>query len=142
MGDAHTLCHMEVSARIDPALLDEHGQMHDVSIILMPKDGTPQVFHASIEPKSRAAITKLVLTEPEPNNLRRLRESRGLTQTALAQMVGTQQAQLSHWEKGNYQPMLRNVIRLASALGVKVADLGIVGYGMPSDETPPALQAV
>ena len=131
---------MDIAARIDPEARDDQGLVHSVTLVLTGATGPPTLITASIAPKFRAAATKIVTAEPEPNNLRILREARGLSQTALARMVGTPQPQLCRWEHGTVQPMARSLYRLADALGVKVSDLRISGYGI-EDVKPAVSQA-
>ena len=56
-------------------------------------------------------------------NLARIRESRGLTQTQLAEMVGANQATISKIEKGVGNPTLSMILRIADALKCDPADL-------------------
>ena len=121
---------MDITARFDTEARDERGKVCRVQLIVIPKDGTATTLHAVIEPKERALATKLATAEPEPNNLRRLREVRGLSQVSLARLAGVSQSQLSHWESGSYKPLMKNAIALAVALKVKMDDLGIDFYGM------------
>jgi transcriptional regulator with XRE-family HTH domain len=56
-------------------------------------------------------------------NLARIRDSRGLTQTQLAEMVGANQATISKIEKGVGNPTLSMILRIADALKCDAADL-------------------
>jgi len=56
-------------------------------------------------------------------NLRRLREAAGLTQDGLGRAVMMDGAEISRYERGERDPQLRNLVRLARGLGVSVADL-------------------
>ena len=56
-------------------------------------------------------------------NLARIRDSRGLTQTQLADMVGANQATISKIEKGVGNPTLSMIQRIADALKCDPADL-------------------
>ena len=56
-------------------------------------------------------------------NLRRLREAAGLTQTELAARVGVKQCSLSAWEIGTAAPSLPNMVRLAEALDTSLDEL-------------------
>lgn len=47
--------------------------------------------------------------------LRRLRESRGLSQAGLAEAAGVKPAQVGHWEQGQ-EPRATSLVRLADAL--------------------------
>ena len=49
-----------------------------------------------------------------------LREERGLTQTALAEMIGMQQQHISRLEKGRYSARLDLLTTVAAALGCEV----------------------
>lgn len=57
------------------------------------------------------------------NNLRRLREERGLSQDALAQRAGMDPAEIRRIESARRDPGVRVVSRLAHALGVQPSDL-------------------
>ncbi len=56
-------------------------------------------------------------------NVRRLRQARELSQEALADAAALRQAQISEVESGKSNITLDKLQRLASALGVRVADL-------------------
>ena len=55
-------------------------------------------------------------------NLRRIRVDRGISQAALAVDAGLDQAQVSRIEKGNENPSVDLLDRLAQALNVDVAE--------------------
>jgi transcriptional regulator with XRE-family HTH domain len=57
------------------------------------------------------------------SNLRRLRQAAGLTQDGLGRAVLMDGAEISRYERGERDPQLRNMVRLARGLGVTVADL-------------------
>jgi transcriptional regulator with XRE-family HTH domain len=63
-------------------------------------------------------------------NLARIRDSRGLTQTQLAEMVGVRQATISRIEKGVNHASIPVAQRIATALDVNVVDL----FGLPELE--------
>lgn len=52
-----------------------------------------------------------------------LREERGLTQTALAEMIGMQQQHISRLEKGRYSARLDLLAIVAAALGGSVENI-------------------
>lgn len=56
-------------------------------------------------------------------NLRRLREAAGLTQTQLAERVGVKQCSLSAWEVGITKPSTVNLLKLAYVLECSVDEL-------------------
>ena len=62
-------------------------------------------------------------------NVRRLRESHGMTQESLAEAAGLDRSYIGGIERGERNPALTAILRLASALGIVPADLfnGIVG---------------
>lgn len=71
--------------------------------------------------------------------VRRRREELGLSQTRLAELVGTSRGYMSQIEAGRTQlpnPSLRR--RLAEALGVRHLDLLIAAGELTSDEVPQA----
>ncbi len=55
--------------------------------------------------------------------LKRLRESRGLTQERLAKKVGISRGYLARLEMGRHDPPLSRLRKLAKALGVPVTTL-------------------
>lgn len=56
-------------------------------------------------------------------NLRELREARGLTQDALAELAGTSKQVLSRYENGLRVPKISMVEKLAKALNVSINEL-------------------
>ena len=56
-------------------------------------------------------------------NLRRLREARGLTQDEVADRAGTDAASIRRYERGVRDPSIKALVRLAQALDAKAADL-------------------
>jgi transcriptional regulator with XRE-family HTH domain len=56
-------------------------------------------------------------------NLRRLREEKGLTQEAFADVVGFSQQYLSGLENGKRNPTVITLYEIAKALGASVEDL-------------------
>ena len=58
-----------------------------------------------------------------PNRIRELREAAGLSQEALAQMVGTSNQQIGRLERGERELTLRWMERIATSLQCKPADL-------------------
>lgn len=51
-------------------------------------------------------------------NIRRLRQERGLCQKTLGQRVGASKQSVSNWENGNITPSIDLLLRLASFFGV------------------------
>lgn len=66
------------------------------------------------------------------NNLRKIRKSLKLSQAELAQMVDISQRTISHYEKGDSEPELLTVCRLADAFNITVDQL--LGYDANADE--------
>jgi transcriptional regulator with XRE-family HTH domain len=58
-----------------------------------------------------------------PTNLRAIREGKGVSLRALKAMSGVAVATLARIEAGGYDPRLSTLRRLATALGVTVAEL-------------------
>jgi len=56
-------------------------------------------------------------------NLLYLRNKASLSQSDLASIIGVDHTIVSHWENGRRTPRLKNVMRLAGALGVSHEDL-------------------
>ena len=57
------------------------------------------------------------------NNVRRLRESSGMTQENLAEAAGLDRSYIGGIERGERNPALAAILRLASALGIAPAEL-------------------
>lgn len=55
--------------------------------------------------------------------LARIRKEKGLTQAALAEMVGVEQPTIQRWEKGKREPELAQLFKLAAALDIDPATL-------------------
>ncbi|HMO50673.1 MAG TPA: helix-turn-helix transcriptional regulator [Kiritimatiellia bacterium] len=56
-------------------------------------------------------------------NVRRMREANGLTQEVLAEKAGLDQTYISGIERGLRNPGIKNVARIAKALGITTAKL-------------------
>jgi transcriptional regulator with XRE-family HTH domain len=56
-------------------------------------------------------------------NLRRLRRDAGLTQDALAEIVGMAAAEISRLERGRRDPQQHTIVRLVRGLDVSAAEL-------------------
>jgi transcriptional regulator with XRE-family HTH domain len=56
-------------------------------------------------------------------NLRRLRLDRGLTQDALSDVTAMRASEISRLERGERDPQLLTIVRLARGLGVLPAEL-------------------
>ena len=57
------------------------------------------------------------------NNIRKIRESKGLTQEAIAFMAGLSRSYYTELELGKRNPSLLNIKKLADALGVSLSSL-------------------
>lgn len=57
------------------------------------------------------------------DNLRAIRETRGLTQNELAEATKIHRVTIAKYEKGLVDPTLENAKKMADALGVTVDDL-------------------
>ena len=63
--------------------------------------------------------------------LRDLRKEREVTQTVLAENIGYSQSMVSDWEKGNSQPTLPAIIKIAKFFEVSIDEfLGNTFYGL------------
>ena len=58
-----------------------------------------------------------------PEQLRQMRQARGLTQQALAEKAGLNPQQIVRYESGKSQPMLDALYRLAKVLGCTLDEL-------------------
>ena len=56
-------------------------------------------------------------------NLRALRKQRGFSQEELAHRAGLDRTYISDIERGNRNPGIKNVARIAKALGITTAEL-------------------
>lgn len=56
-------------------------------------------------------------------NLRRIRELRGMTQAGMGERAGVAAASISHFETGQRSPSLETLVKLADALDVTVDTL-------------------
>ena len=65
------------------------------------------------------------------NNLKKIRKSLKLSQAGLAKLVDITQRTISHYEKGDSEPELIIVCRLADAFNITVDQL--LGYDANSD---------
>lgn len=57
------------------------------------------------------------------NRLASLRKDKGITQDALARMIGTARVTICRYEIGTREPDIETLIRIADALGVTVDEL-------------------
>lgn len=72
-------------------------------------------------PRARRRHENLGLLSPA-QLIRDVRAEAGLTQTALAQAIGTKQSVISRWERGDDTPRLDSIVRILRACGFE-ADL-------------------
>lgn len=61
------------------------------------------------------------------SRIRAIRAARGLSQAALAELVGVRQHRLSEWETGVILPSPSSLERLAEALGCRWTDFYVAG---------------
>jgi len=71
---------------------------------------------APVAERDKAMKDHLARTHP----LRRARVAAGLTQKALADLLGVEQPHIARWESGTQLPRVDRAVRLASALGTTV----------------------
>jgi transcriptional regulator with XRE-family HTH domain len=69
------------------------------------------------------SFVKEPVPEKLPANLRKLRETRSLTQAELGKRAGMAAASVSHFETGQRAPSLDSLVKLADALEVSVDTL-------------------
>ena len=74
------------------------------------------------------------------SNVYRLRKQRGLTQEQLAEAVGVRQPRIAEVERGDANPRLDTLAKLARALGVPVAGLLDPDFPDRADEAPPVFE--
>lgn len=56
-------------------------------------------------------------------NLKSLRKEKGLSQTALAQLLNTTVKTVSHWETGYTEPSLKQLAEISVVFDVSIDDL-------------------
>lgn len=56
-------------------------------------------------------------------HMRKLREAKGISQTVLAETIGTEQSKVSLMENGKQEPRLTFIYELAGALKVSLAEM-------------------
>lgn len=56
-------------------------------------------------------------------NVRRIREERGVSQEAFAQLVGVHRTYVGNLERGKHSPTLGTMLRVSRALGVEPSKL-------------------
>jgi transcriptional regulator with XRE-family HTH domain len=69
-------------------------------------------------------------------NVRRLRDERGLSQADLYKLADLHRTQVGRMEGGDAEPRLMTLVIIADALGVKLDDL-IAGLPVPKERRPP-----
>ena len=71
-------------------------------------------------------------------NIKRLRESRGLTQTELGKIAGVTDKAVSTWENGSADPRMGAVQKMADYFGVRKSDIldddSSLSYELSEDE--------
>ena len=75
-----------------------------------------------------------------PDNLKKIREDKGLSQTELAKKSGLQPSTVSHFETGRRAPSFDNLKRLADTLEVTTDFL--VGREIDPTTSGPTLQSI
>ena len=66
-------------------------------------------------------------------NLKKIRAEKGMSQTELAEKTGLQPCAISHFESGRRRPNVKNLLKLATALGVSTDSL-LQSKGLKHDE--------
>lgn len=64
--------------------------------------------------------------------IRRVRESRGLTQHQLATLMGSTQSIVARWETGEHEVTMTTLTRVATALDLEL----LVFFGSPQEVMP------
>ncbi len=71
------------------------------------------------DPEFRAEWQRTALARAVAIELVRYRGQHGLSQRALAQLVGMSQPQIARLELGEYNPRMETLVRLSSSLGLE-----------------------
>jgi len=104
-----------VSVMDAPDSVSHHPAIQSVNSLVAEKERDPTWAAALAQARKRLGSH---LAEHMPRGLRGLRLERGLSQTALAEAVGTSQSRIARIEAGREQISLRFASRLADALMV------------------------
>lgn len=91
----------------------------------MVPEKSPRLDHAKIasalggtfKPVKTTGTLKLPPDLTFAHAIVRIRESRGITQSDLAERTGLKPSAISHFESGRRRPCLANLVKLADALG-------------------------
>ncbi len=67
--------------------------------------------------------------------IKELRKQRGLTQEALAEVLGADQSTVQRWESGKRTPDLNDMVAIAKALGVPAQELFVISNVAPLGPT-------
>ena len=110
-----------------------HDQSMPERYIKTQEAMTPRLFKGHFSRGIVAAVSV-------PDNIKRLRERRGMTQSELAIEVGADQVSISRWEGGARNPSMAKLRKLASVLGVELVEL-IDGPPQPSPSGDPVQAA-
>lgn len=86
-------------------------------------DATHQSVDRQVAPAAGCGVVEGDLQRVLGQNLRRIREQRGLSQEAFADVVGVHRTYLGGVERGERNLTLRSVERLAELVGVEALEL-------------------
>ncbi|WP_367396746.1 helix-turn-helix domain-containing protein [Sinimarinibacterium sp. CAU 1509] len=73
--------------------------------------------------RARQRLAAAAQPDKSKRTLSHLRLAKGISQTRLAEMIGTSQPHLSNVEQGRSEPMLSTADKLSEALGVPLAEI-------------------
>jgi ribosome-binding protein aMBF1 (putative translation factor) len=100
------------------------AQPRDISEVIAELRSTPEGEQAwQGAQRRKAAALNRALAERRLNKIKYQRLRRGLTQQELARAVGTDQSNISRYERPSYRASRSTLEKLAVALGARVADL-------------------
>lgn len=93
-----------------------------------------RVLASNVEPAGRSRIRTTDVDwsldrSRFSKSVRRLRQSKNISQKDIADMVGVTQATVSKWESGAMVPTMDRVASLAAVLGVSVSEIVEVSSG-------------
>lgn len=80
-----------------------------------------------VEPKVKRAYQEAALSVALAEQVRQIREDRGLSQADLAEGMGTTQSAVARFEAGGTSPTIPTLRKLANALGVEL----VLGFRDP-----------
>lgn len=118
--------HLDLTPEWVRCILAEHGLTVSMRILKCRQCGTPVTSGHKAERNEETLCKFCLLKQDHPafaDRLRAFRLAASLSQAQLSQLTGLSQAAIGIYERGQGQPTLESVRKLAHGLGVKVSAL-------------------